>query len=86
MGEGVPEALLACASFERECCPCRSLDADVVVCRGVQGVFLLDSVLIVLEERVSSVFVFGNPALTAVMRAACTGTNKYRKVHNGEMF
>ncbi len=72
MDEGIPEALLSCASFKREGSPRRSLDADVVVRSGVQGVFLLDGVLVVLEERVSSVFVFGNPALY--------GTAKYTSV------
>lgn len=68
MDEGIPEALLSCASFEREGCPSRSLDADVVIRRGVQGVFILHGVLVVLEERVSSVLVFGNPALYGTAR------------------
>lgn len=73
-GVCVPEALLPRTSFEREGRPGRPLDANVVVRRGVQRVLLLYGVLVALEERISGVLVFGNPALH--VGACATGTHQ----------
>ena len=70
----VPKPLLSRAPLEREGRPGRPLDANVVVCRGVEGVLLLNGVLVALEQRVPGVLVFGNPALyiRACMRSVYT--------------
>lgn len=64
-----PEPLLSCSSFEGEGRPSRPLDANIVVCGGIQGVLFLAGVLEVLEECVTSVLVLGDTVLGEGRRA-----------------
>ena len=67
-GGDSPEPLLSRAPLEREGCSGGSLDADLVVRRGVQRVFLLGCVVVGREESVSGTLALGNAALCTTRR------------------